>query len=347
MTGANYFLALPRCYLIAEIGVNHNGDIALAKKMVIAAKEAGADAVKFQTFTAVTLVGPDTPKVSYQERTTAPAKSHYEMIESLELGRPEHEELFAFCAENEIDFLSTPYDVESARFLAVLGVKMFKTASADLVDLPLQAFIAATGKPSLVATGMANLDEIRDTVAVYDRHKNQNLLLLHCVSNYPCSDVSLNLRAMTTMAREFGKPVGYSDHSRGPLAAALSIALGARVVEKHFTLDRKLPGPDHLASSTPDEFHQLVEHIRLAEVMLGSERKEMQPEEAQMASVSRKSLVTARAVKAGAAITAEDLQLMRPGTGIPAKELGKVVGRRARQDLAPLHRVRWSDLSES
>ncbi len=340
----NYFNQLTSCYAIAEIGVNHNGDMGLAKKMILAAKNAGADAVKFQTFTAATLVTKGTPKVTYQQSTTSSEESHYEMIERLELGRSQHNPLFEYCAEIDIDFISTPYDLESARFLNDIGVKLFKTASADLVDLPLQEYLASTGKPVLVATGMANLGEVEQVINIYDKLGNPNLLLLHCVSNYPCSDASLNLRAMNTLAAAFDRPVGYSDHSEGPLAAALSIALGAKVIEKHFTLDKNMPGPDHKASSTPDEFRELVQHIRRAELMLGSARKSRQPEENQMASVSRKSLVFARAVKTGQTIVPDDLRLMRPGTGIGASFLESIVGKRVNKDVEALHQLQWSDL---
>jgi N,N'-diacetyllegionaminate synthase len=342
----NCFAQLQQAYLIAEIGVNHNGDMNMAREMVLAAKRAGADAVKFQTFTAAALVTHSTPKVRYQLDTTSPGESHYEMIDKLELGRPEHRELAAFCGQIGIDFLSTPYDIDSAKFLTTLGVKMFKTASADLVDLPLQQYIASTGKPAIVATGMANLGEVEQVVNIYEQAGNPSVVLLHCVSNYPCSDAALNLRAMTTLAHAFGLPVGYSDHSEGFVGAVISAALGAKVIEKHFTLDKSLPGPDHKASSSPDEFAELVQSVRRAERMLGSSRKVCQAEEQQMASVSRKSLVLARPMGAGETLTNGDLRLMRPGTGIPANLIGRIVGLRVRTDLDALHPLRWSDLDE-
>ena len=340
----NYFTSLDRAYVIAEIGVNHNGSVALAREMILAAKQAGADAVKFQTFTAASLVTPDTPKVEYQKCTTDVAETHYAMLERLELSRQAHVELSELCRTEGIDFLSTPYDIDSARFLESLGVRMFKTASADLVDLPLQRYIASTGKPAIVATGMSGLGEIEQVVDIFDAASNPNLVLLHCVSNYPCSDESLNLKALVTLRDAFGVPVGYSDHSAGPLAAAVAVALGAIVVEKHFTLDKDFPGPDHRASSTPDEFAVLVQTVRRAEAMLGSARKRCQSEERQMASVSRKSLVLARGVKEGEMICSSDLKLMRPGTGITAMFASQVEGRRARTDLDALHRLRWEDL---
>jgi len=344
MMPTNFFSELTQAYLIAEIGVNHNGDVGLAREMVLAAKSAGADAVKFQTFTAAMLVTQGTPKVAYQEVTSSPEETHYEMIRKLELGKQEHLELAAFCAEVGIDFLSTPYDIESARFLNELNVKFFKTASADIVDLPLQEYIASTGKPAIVATGMANLGEIEEVVNIFEKAGNPNLILLHCVSNYPCSDASLNLRAMNTMSRAFGLPVGYSDHSEGFLAAVLSVSMGAKVIEKHFTLDKTLPGPDQATASTPAEFAELRQNVRRAECMLGSMRKACQAEERQMAQVSRKSLVLARAVSAGETLAASDLRLMRPGTGIPASFISRIDGLRVKIDLDALHLLRWDDL---
>jgi N,N'-diacetyllegionaminate synthase len=344
MTRTNFFSQLSHAYLIAEIGVNHNGDMGMAHEMVFAAKRAGADAVKFQTFTAAALVTRGTPKVHYQEVTTLRDETHYEMLRKLELGKSQHRDLVSLCATVGIDFLSTPYDIESAQFLTELGVKMFKTASADLVDLPLQHYIASTGKPSIVATGMASLGEVEQVVNIFEKAGNPHLVLLHCVSNYPCSDASLNLRAMNTLAHAFGLPVGYSDHSEGFLAAVISVAMGAMVIEKHFTLDKTLPGPDHKASSTPEEFAELVQNVRRAERMLGSPRKACQAEESQMAEVSRKSLALGRAMTAGETLTASDLRLMRPGTGISASFIPRVAGLRVKTNLNALHQLRWNDL---
>lgn len=340
----NHFSSLQQSFIIAEIGVNHNGNIALAKKLVEAAKQSGADAVKFQTFTATALVSPGTPKVHYQVSTTSAEETHYEMLKRLELSHQTHLDLAAYCQELEIDFLSTPYDIQSAAFLEAMNVRFFKTASADLVDLPLQRYIASTGKPSIVATGMATLGEVERVVDIYQEAGNPNLVLLHAVSNYPCSDESLNLRAMHTLTQAFSLPVGFSDHSKGYLAAVISIAMGAKVIEKHFTLDKSMAGPDHKASSTPTEFAELVRNVRCAERMLGTARKICQPEERQMASVSRKSLVLARSMRAGEALTVEDIQLKRPGTGIDAGFIPSLVGHTVRTDLTAGHQLRWSDL---
>jgi N,N'-diacetyllegionaminate synthase len=342
----NYFSTLQQSFIIAEIGVNHNGDINLAKKLVEAAKNAGADAVKFQTFTAASLVSPGTPKVNYQLNTSSVDETHYEMLKRLELSKKTHIDLASYCQIIGIDFISTPYDIQSAAFLAEIDVHFFKTASADLVDIPLQRYIAATGKPVIIATGMATLGEVERVVDIYEEEGNPNLILLHAVSNYPCSDESLNLRAMNTLAQSFSLPVGFSDHSVGYLGAVLSIAMGAKVIEKHFTLDKSMIGPDHKASSTPSEFSELVCNVRRAERMLGSARKNCQPEERQMASVSRKSLTLARNIKAGDTLTDIDVQLMRPGTGVDATFIDKFVGQSVRKNLSAGHQLRWSDIED-
>jgi sialic acid synthase SpsE len=332
--------------LIAEIGVNHNGDISLAKEMISAAKAAGADAVKFQTFSSRLLAAPTTPKVLYQESTTLTSESHLEMLTRLELTKDQHIDLAEYCQNKAIEFLSTPYDVESAKFLDSMGVRLFKTASADLVDLPLHRFIASTGKPAIIATGMGNLGEIERVVNIYEEAKNPNLILLHCVSNYPSSDGSLNMISMNTLGAAFDLPYGYSDHSLGILAAVIAVSRNARVIEKHFTLDKKMLGPDHAASSTPSEFAELVFNVRRAETMLGVSRKVRQIEEQQMAAVSRKSITLARSIKAGVILTLDDFQLQRPGNGLDSSFMEKLVGMVLRKDFAAGHQLKWSDVED-
>ena len=340
----NFFDSFPKCYLIAEIGVNHNGNLELAKKMIFEAKKAGANAVKFQTFTATSLVSENTPKVAYQIDTTSPDQSHFEMIKELELSKENHIALFDYCKSLDIEFLSTPYDVESANFLIDLGVNLFKTASADIIDYHLHEFIASTGKPTLIATGMASLLEIEKVLEIYKSKNNDNILLLHCVSNYPCSDYSINLRAMKKLKDIFNIPVGYSDHSIGSLAASLSIAFGAKVIEKHFTLDKSLSGPDHKASSTPEEFKELVDNVKRAETILGNNQKIRQQEEEQMALVSRKSIFLKYELNEGHILKKEDLKLLRPGDGISPLFLSEIMGRKVNKKLPVNHKLLWSDL---
>lgn len=331
-------------FIIAEIGVNHNGNIELAKKMIFSAKLAGADAVKFQTFTAEALVSRITPKVNYQKETTPEADSHYDMLKSLELSHSDHYLIIECCRQHSIRFISTPYDVESAVFLDCIGVEVFKTASADIVDLPLHRFLAGTGKSVIISTGMSTVAEIREVMDIYEASGNSNVTLLHCVSNYPCEFRSLNLRVMKTLETEFRVPVGYSDHASGAYPAVAAVAMGARVIEKHFTLDKTALGPDHKASSTPEEFKELVNAIRVCEVSLGSDQKAVQTEEIQMRQVSRKSIFVANKIPKGSIVKLEDLTLKRPGYGLYAKSFSEIEGQTAKYDLLPEHMLSFDDL---
>lgn len=330
--------------LVAEIGVNHNGDMTMARELIAAAKDAGADAVKFQTFTAATLVTARTPKVRYQHETTSRDESHFEMIRFLELTLDSHGKLFSTCQSLGVEFISTPYDRESVRFLDRLGVQRFKVASADIVDLPLLEEIAQTGRPTLLSVGMATLGEIEIATGHMQKSDAGEITLMHCVSNYPCSDTSLNLMVLSTLQHAFHVPIGYSDHSQGCEAAVLSVALGATVIEKHFTLDKSLPGPDHAASATPEEFQRLATAVRRAEVMLGSPIKRRQPEEQQMAAVSRKSITLIKSKATGETIDESDLMMMRPGIGLPAVFWEDIVGKTARHPLPKHHQIGWVDV---
>jgi len=340
------FRDLPKTYLIAEIGVNHGGNVELAKEMVMAAKKAGADAVKFQTFTADSLVTPSTPKVDYQKITTSLDETHYEMIKNLEFKYEDHLPVIEFCNELGIDFISTPYDLKSAIFLDELGVQIFKIASADIVDFQLNKFLASTGKAVIISTGMASLEEVEVVVDIYRKADNLNICLLHCVSNYPCSITSLNMTVIKTLYSKFQLSVGYSDHSVGSLAASISVALGARVIEKHFTLDKEMEGPDHKASSTPSEFLELVQVVRDTEVALGSPDKKCQDEEKQMRSVSRKSIMTAHDLPVGKVIEEADLVMKRPGTGLLASHYFEVIGRTIAINVPANSFLSWEDLEQ-
>lgn len=266
------------------------------------------------------------------------------MLKRLELSKQDHIDLAEYCKNLAIEFISTPYDIQSAKFLDEMGMRFFKTASADIVDIPLQRFIAATRKPTIIATGMSTLGEVERVVNIYEELGSNNVVLLHAVSNYPCSDESLNMRTLHTLTQAFSTPIGFSDHSVGHLGAAISIAMGAKVIEKHFTLDKLMVGPDHKASSTPLEFSELVSNVRRAERMLGSAMKRCQPEECQMATVSRKSLTLIRSMRAGSLLTHSDIQLMRPGTGIDASFLDKFIGHILQADLKAGHQLKWTDI---
>jgi N,N'-diacetyllegionaminate synthase len=322
------------CFIIAEAGVNHNGDPALAKRLIDAAAKAGVDAVKFQTFKTDRLMTRFAPKADYQRAATDPSESQADMIRRLELPFDVFQDLFDYCRQRNVLFLSTPFDEESADFLDELGVPAFKLGSGELTNIPFVAHVARKKKPLLVSTGMSWLVEVETCVRAIREAGNQDIVLLHCVSSYPAAPQDTNLRAMETMRQAFGVPVGYSDHTVGvevPLAAA---ALGACVVEKHFTLDRSLPGPDHQASAEPAELAALVRGIRAVESALGHGRKEPAASEAGTARAARRSLVAACDIAAGTVLTEEMIAIKRPGTGLPPAMRPHVVGRRARVPIA-------------
>ena len=318
------------CFVIAEAGVNHNGSLEVALNLVDVAAGAGADAVKFQTFKAERLVTPAAPKAEYQLRTTDASESQYEMIRRLELSPEMHRAVMGHCRERNILFLSSPFDEESADLLQQLGVAAFKIPSGEITNLPLLVHVARKGKPMIVSTGMADLSEVAAAVRVIEGEGNHDVVLLQCVSNYPADPADANLRAMHTMAAAFDLPVGYSDHTTGIEVALAAVALGACVIEKHFTLDRGLPGPDHLASLEPQELTALVRGIRTVAAALGHGRKEPAASEANTADVARKSLVAARDIPAGAVLTEELIAIKRPGTGLPPAMRPYLAGRTAR-----------------
>jgi N-acetylneuraminate synthase len=318
------------CFVIAEAGVNHNGSVALAHRLVDAAAAAGADAVKFQTFRADRLASAAAPKAAYQALRTGAGQSQQEMLRALELAPQAHDELRIHAHDKGLLFLSTPFDEESADFLERLAVPAFKVPSGELTNLPFLAHLARKGKPLIVSTGMACLGEVEAAVQTAEAHGDGGLVLLHCVSSYPADPADANLRAMATLAAAFGVPVGYSDHTLGvavPLAAA---ALGACVVEKHFTLDRTLPGPDHQASAEPDELAALVRGIQTVTAALGAGRKRAVAAEADTAAVARRSLVAATDIPAGTTLTPDLIALRRPGTGLPPALRPHLVGRKAK-----------------
>ncbi len=342
----SYFDLLEKAMIIAEIGVNHNGEIKMAKELIDAAKQSGADAVKFQTYKAERLALMTTPKVAYQKKNASLVESHYEMLRDLQLSEENHFILKDYCVRNNIMFLSTPYDVESAKFLNnEIKVEMFKTASADIVDCRLHNYIASTNKPCIISTGMASLGEIERIMKIYDRHGSRNIILLHCTSSYPCSDQSINIKTISTLKQAFNFPVGYSDHSNGVEASVLAIALGSKVIEKHITLDNKLSGPDHLTSLSPSEFTDLVKAIRRSEIMLGSAVKFRQEEEEEMAKVSRKSIVLSNNVPKEHIIKETDLTLMRPGTGLLPYQEKKLIGLKTRYSMNKGYQIQFKDLT--
>jgi len=322
--------------IIAEAGVNHNGDMALAQQLVDAAAEAGADLVKFQTFSADRIVTRSAAKADYQNCARSEPESQYQMLHGLELSREHHERLIECCRAAGIGFLSTGFDIESIDLLIEFGINRLKIPSGEITNFPHLRHIGALGKEVMLSTGMANLGEVEAALEVLEAvgTPRERITVLHCTSEYPAPIAEVNLRAMVLMGRALGVAVGYSDHTQGieiPIAAA---ALGASVIEKHFTLDRSLPGPDHKASLEPDELKAMVQGIRNVEKALGDGVKRITPSERENRPVVRKSIVAARYIGAGERFTEDNIAVKRPGTGLSPMEWDRVIGRAAPRDFA-------------
>jgi len=321
------------CFIVAEAGVNHNGSFELARELVDVAAGAGCDAIKFQTFKTERVCSPLAPKANYQLQTTEAEESQLEMIRRLELPFDAFRELHRYCRDRDVIFLSTPFDYESADFLDELFVPAFKIPSGELTNLPFLEFIAAKGRPLIVSTGMATMEEVAVAVEAIRCAGNKQMVLLHCVSNYPADPSSMNLRAMQALEEAFGVAIGLSDHTVGREVAYAAVALGACVIEKHFTLSKDLPGPDHRASLEPHDLIELVKGIRKIESALGDGIKEPVVEELNTAMVARRSLVAARFIPAGAVLTQDMVDILRPGTGLPPKMRSQLLGRYTRHDI--------------
>lgn len=332
------------CLVIAEAGVNHDGDPRIALELVRAAARAGADAVKFQTFRPADLVSAGAPKAEYQVRTTGASDDQLAMLERLVLPPESLRELRDEAARLGLLFFSTPFDSHSARALLELGVPAFKVGSGDATHLPFLAELAGHGLPLLVSTGMCALEEVEELVATVRAHGDPPLALLHCVSAYPAPHEQSNLRAMRALRLVHRGPVGFSDHSLGIDVALAAVAMGASIVEKHLTLDKRRAGPDHAASLEPRELAALVEGVRRVEAALGDGVKRPVPAERDVREVARRSLVAARPLAAGALLAAGDLAAKRPGTGLGPRLLPLVLGRRLRRALAPDQLLAWEDL---
>ena len=336
---------MPKVFIIAEAGVNHNGSLELGLRLVDAAKASGADAVKFQTFRADLLATPFTQKAAYQQRTTSSAESQFEMLKKLELDAAAHQRLIDHCRQSGIQFLSSPFDMQSADLLASLGVQIFKVPSGEITNLPFLEHLARKGRPLILSTGMSTLGEVEEAVGVLQSAGAKQVTLLHCVTEYPAPYAEINLRAMLTLKSAFGLPVGYSDHTPGIEIAIAAAALGAEVIEKHLTLDRSLPGPDHSASLEPDELRQMAEAIRHVEAALGTGIKAPAPCELPNLPIARKSVVAAHPLEAGHRLRPEDLHIKRPGTGIAPKFLPVLIGRTLRSGVAQDEIIDWEHLS--
>jgi N,N'-diacetyllegionaminate synthase len=318
--------------IIAEAGVNHNGDFGLAKKMVEAAHEAGADIIKFQTFVPENLVSKYAQKAEYQKETTDAAESQLAMIKRLMLADKEFAKLKEYCGEIGIGFLSTPFDLASVEFLNELGCDLWKIPSGEVTNLPYLEKIAATHKPVIMSTGMCTTEEIHAAVDALNAGGAGEITLLHCTTEYPAPFEDVNLNAMDTLRKEFGLKVGYSDHTKGICVPLAAVAKGAVIIEKHFTLDRNLEGPDHKASLEPKELKEMVENIRRVEAALGTGIKEPAPSEIKNMAIARKSIVAKTKIKKGEIYTTENITTKRPGSGISPMRWHEILGSRANRD---------------
>ena len=339
-------------FIIAEAGVNHNGDEALAIELVEIAARCGADAVKFQTFSADKLVARGTAKAAYQSRETGAGDQHG-MLKALELSQAAHERLAARCADVGIEFMSTPFDIESVDMLLGLGMRRIKVPSGEITNLPFLRYLAGKCVPLVVSTGMADMDEIRQAVDLIRQTwhvqgftpQSDSLTVLHCTSNYPAAFSDVNMRAMHTIAQGAGTPVGYSDHTNGTAISIAAVALGATVIEKHFTVDTRLLGPDHSASLDPSELAAMVTAIRAVEQAMGSATKSPTASELPIRDLVRRSATLTRDIDAGEVVHAADIVLLRPGTGIPPAELDRIHGKRATRKLIAGTTLQWADLA--
>ena len=328
--------------IIAEIGVNHNGRIDLATKLVDEAKKCGAHAVKFQTFFAKNFVTKNTPKVKYQKKNTSSKENHYQMINKLELKKKDFLKIKNYYDKKKIEFISTPYDLESAEFLSKINVKTFKVASADLSDYLLHKFLSKLNKKVILSSGMSTIEDIKKTLRLY-KNKN-NLELLHCVSNYPCSYESLNLNCIKLLKKKFSIPIGFSDHSIGNDAAIIAYAMGSRTFEKHFTLSKNMKGPDHQASSDPKEFKEYVNKLKTSKIILGTNVKKIWPEEIQMKKISTKSITLKNNLKKGQKIKIENIIMKRPGLYLNGFHIKKILGKKIKKNLHKDYQIKLKDI---
>lgn len=342
------------CFIIAEAGVNHNGSLENALKLVEVAAQSGADAVKFQTFKAEKLVAVGAAKAEYQKQQLGEDGDQFSMLKALELSDDDHEKIAAHCQRCGIQFMSTPFDIEAADFLLKLGMKTLKIPSGELTNYPFIAELAQRNVPMILSTGMGALAEIEEAVTVIRLARAQAglgelppnyLTILHCTSNYPAKAEDVNLLAMQTIADRVQLPIGYSDHTLGITIAIAAVAMGAMVIEKHFTLDKSQLGPDHAASLEPQELKAMIDAIRQVEAAQGDGVKAPRPSELPVRSLVRRSLTLVKAVKAGDCVSNEDVQLLRPGTGIEPKFLASVIGQKTYAHDLPQHTtLQWSDL---
>ena len=320
------------CFIIAEAGVNHNGDINIAKELIDIAVEAGVDAIKFQTFKAENLVTKDAPKAIYQEKTTGNG-TQFEMLKKIELSNEEHRILKEYCNNKKIIFISTPFDIESVDILEEINVPFYKISSGDLTNTPLLKYIGKLNKAIVLSTGMATLGEVENALEAINTTGNYNVSLLHCTSNYPTMYEDVNLNAMVTLKNAFKLPVGYSDHTKGIEVAIAAVAMGAKIIEKHFTLDKDMEGPDHRASLDTKELIEMVKAIKNIEKALGDGIKRCNKNEENTKKVARKSIVASKNIYKGESITYENITFKRPSNGISPVYVDEFIGKIAISDI--------------
>lgn len=333
--------------IIAEAGVNHNGDIKLAKKLIDAAAIAGADFVKFQTFKAKNLTLKTAEKAAYQTRNVGPGISQFDMLKQLEISEASHLELKAYAEQKGIAFLSSAFDTEGLTYLHSLDIPLIKIPSGEITNLPYLQKVAVIGKPVILSTGMANMAEIKEALGVLlsGEIDQEEITILHCNTEYPTPFEDVNLTAMLSIEKELGIAIGYSDHTLGIELPIAAVALGAKVIEKHFTLDRNMSGPDHLASLEPIELKQMVSSIRnIEKAIAGSGIKEPSLSEVKNKKIARKSICLSTAIEAKTILTEEHLSILRPGSGISPMDIGSVLGKEVTNSLPQGHILTWNDL---
>jgi len=320
------------CFIIAEAGVNHNGDIEIAKKMIDVAKNAGVDAVKFQTFKAENVASKYAEMAVYQKRNTGYEEKQLDMIKKFELNYDDFKMLKDYCDRKEIMFLSTPHSPDAIDFLEPL-IPIYKIGSGDLTNIPFLEKVARKGKPIILSTGMATLGEIEEAIWTIEKEGNREILLLHCISSYPAKIEDINLRVIQTLREAFKLPVGFSDHTLSTVIPAAAVALGACVIEKHFTLDKNMNGPDHKASLEPDELKEMVKNIREVEKAIGEGIKKPTIEEEEIKKIARKSIVASTDIPKGTIITEKMVDIKRPNTGLPPKYLNEIIGKKTSKNI--------------
>jgi N,N'-diacetyllegionaminate synthase len=333
--------------IIAEAGVNHNGSVKVAKKLIDAAAAAGVDYVKFQTFKASKLVSREAIKADYQFQNTGNVnESQLQMLQKLELSTEDHHELIAYCVSKNISFFSTAFDLDSLDFLKALGLTLFKVPSGELTNLPYLEKVALLAEEIILSTGMSTMQEIGEAIEVIKANSKAKITVLHCNTEYPTPYQDVNLLAMLAIGKKFNVETGYSDHTLGIEVPIAAVALGAKVIEKHFTLDRNLPGPDHAASLEPDELKAMVNAIRNIESALGSSVKEPSPSELKNMKVARKSIHLCVAKHEGEVIYIQDIEMLRPGDGISPMRISGVIGKVVKTNLLAGHKLTFEDIDE-